>query len=171
MSTYHHGDLRGALLRAASKLLKKKGISGLSLRETARRAGVSHNAPYRHFPDRESLLAALAEQGFTELRARLQGLGGRAKAQAYVAFALENPQRFRLMSRSGAAAARAYEELVHALSEQADAQQARVVAAAAWSLAHGLAHLILDGHFDRNDGFVNDVLRSTRFILGAQRAS
>jgi AcrR family transcriptional regulator len=171
MSTYHHGDLRGALLRAASRLLKKKGISGLSLRETARRAGVSHNAPYRHFPDRQSLLAALAEQGFTELRARLQGLAGRAKAQAYVEFALENPQRFRLLSRSGEAAARAYEELVQALSEQADTEQARVVAAAAWSLAHGLAHLILDGHFERSDEFIRNVLHSTRFIMGAQRAS
>ena len=171
MSTYHHGDLRAALLRAASKIVEKKGLSGLSVRAAARRAGVSHNAPYRHFPDRESLLAALAEAGFAELRTRLQGLAGRDKARAYVAFALENPQRFRLMSRGGAAASAAYEELVSSLSAQTDAQQARVVAAAAWSLAHGLAHLILDGHLEGREAFVGEVLQATRFVMGAQRSA
>lgn len=171
MTTYHHGNLRVALLRSASKLLEKKGISGLSLREVARRARVSHNAPYRHFPDRESLLAALADQGFAELGERLKAYAGREKAEAYVRFALENPQRFRLMSRGGEAASRAYLALVHALSEQADARQARAVAAAAWSLAHGLAHLILDGHFEGDEAFVRDVLHATRFTMEAQRSA
>src|SRR2546422_330429 len=67
MSTYHHGDLPAALLRAAGKTLERRGIAALSLREAARRAGVSHNAPYRHFPDREALLAALAAEGFAHL--------------------------------------------------------------------------------------------------------
>src|SRR5574341_518780 len=57
---YHHGGLRDAILRSAAHLLEKQGVEGLSLREAARRARVSHAAPYRHFPDRESLLAALA---------------------------------------------------------------------------------------------------------------
>ena len=178
MTTYHHGDLRAALVRAGSRLLERKGISGLSLREVARRAGVSHNAPYRHFPDRESLLAAIAAEGFSTLGERLKGQVGREKAQAYVRFAIENPQRFRLMSRGGVAATRAYEELVDALSEQADREKARVVAAAAWSLAHGLSHLILDGHFaaaqrapDGTAEFVRQVLRSVRYRLGAQRSA
>ena len=178
MTTYHHGNLRAALVRAGSKLLEKKGISRLSLREAARRAGVSHNAPYRHFPDRESLLAAIAEEGFAMLSDRLRGQAGREKALAYVRFALEQPQRFRLMSRGGAAATRAYEDLVRALSEQADPQQARVVAAAAWSLAHGLSHLMLDGHFaaaQREAGgaeqFVRQVLKSVRYLLAAQRSA
>src|SRR2546430_12709457 len=59
MSTYHHRDLRTALLQAAGKRMEKQGITALSLREAARRVGVSHNAPYRHFADREALLAAL----------------------------------------------------------------------------------------------------------------
>src|SRR4029079_14956503 len=61
---YHHGDLEAALLRAAGKLLDKEGVEALSLREVARRAGVSHAAPYRHFPERDALLAALAVEGF-----------------------------------------------------------------------------------------------------------
>ncbi len=64
---YHHGDLRASILRAGWHLLEKQGIAALSLREAARRAGVSHNAPYRHFTDRDSLLAALAAEGFAAL--------------------------------------------------------------------------------------------------------
>src|ERR1700674_5400381 len=97
MSTYHHGDLPAALLRAAGKTLEKHGPAGLSLRAAARRAGVSHNAPYRHFPGREALLAALAAEGFAMLAERLRGQPGRAMGEAYVRFALEHPQRFRLM--------------------------------------------------------------------------
>src|SRR5216117_2127251 len=97
MTTYHHGNLRTALLRAAGERLEKQGITALSLREAARRAGVSHNAPYRHFADREALLAALAAEGFAMLAERLRGQPGREMGEAYVRFALEQPQRFRLM--------------------------------------------------------------------------
>src|SRR3970040_1414973 len=97
MSTYHHGDLRTALLRSSSKILEKEGVSKLSVREAARRAGVSHNAPYRHFPDRESLLAGIATEGFSMLGAALQGSSGKAMGEDYVRFALEHPQRVRLM--------------------------------------------------------------------------
>src|SRR5438046_5208157 len=99
MSTYHHGDLPAALLRAAGRTLERRGLAALSLREAARRAGVSHNAPYRHFPDREALLAALAAEGFAMLGERLRGKPGREMGAAYVSFALEQPQRFRLMFR------------------------------------------------------------------------
>src|SRR5262245_65147086 len=101
MSTYHHGDLPPALLKAAGKILEKEGVGGLSLRELARRAGVSHNAPYRHFPDREALLAALAAEGFAMLgsaqREAAAAAGLRGMGEAYVRFALAHPQRFRLM--------------------------------------------------------------------------
>jgi AcrR family transcriptional regulator len=66
-AAYHHGDLRRALLAASLDLVDEGGIGALSLREVARKAGVSHNAPYHHFRDRGSLLAALAEEGFAEL--------------------------------------------------------------------------------------------------------
>src|SRR3989304_7698234 len=69
---YHHGDLRTSIVRAGWQLIDKQGIAKLSLREAARLVGVSHNAPYRHFPDRESLLAALAAEGFAALGRALQ---------------------------------------------------------------------------------------------------
>src|SRR5919206_2322086 len=97
MSTYHHGNLRPALLRTAAKTLEKEGLGALSLRELARRAGVSHNAPYRHFPDRDSLLAALAAEGFEMLGDALEKRPRREMGEAYVEFALAHPQRFRLM--------------------------------------------------------------------------
>jgi AcrR family transcriptional regulator len=176
MATYHHGDLPAALLRAAGRTLEKRGIAALSLREAARRAGVSHNAPYRHFADRQALLAALAAEGFEVLGGRLRGKPAREMGEAYVRFALEHPQRFRLMfggvlphatfPELGAKAEALHRALVEAFSEL---PRPEVAAAAAWSMVHGLAHLLLDGHFaavDR-DTFVREVLGAVRF---AQRA-
>jgi AcrR family transcriptional regulator len=177
MSTYHHGDLPAALLRAAGKTLEKRGVGALSLREAARRAGVSHSAPYRHFPDREALLAALAAEGFAMMGERLRGQPARAMGEAYVRFALERPQRFRLMFGGVlpmanypellSAADGAYRALVEAFKEL---PRPEVAAAAAWSLVHGLSHLLLDGHFARaeREAFVRDVLGAVRF---AQRAA
>jgi AcrR family transcriptional regulator len=179
MSTYHHGDLPTALLRAAGRTLEKRGIAALSLRETARRAGVSHNAPYRHFPDREALLAALAAEGFATLGERLRGKPGREMGEAYVRFALEQPQRFRLMF-GGALPMAKYPELRDAAQSAHQAlvqafkylQRPELAAAAAWSLVHGLSNLLLDGHFSRQDPetFVREVLGAVRFAA-AQRAA
>src|SRR5215467_776183 len=69
---YHHGDLRAALIRAGLAILAEEGVQALTLRAAARRAGVSHNAPYRHFADKEALLAAIAEEGFIDLAARVE---------------------------------------------------------------------------------------------------
>jgi len=177
MSTYHHGDLPAALLRAAGKTLERRGIAALSLRETARRAGVSHNAPYRHFPDREALLAALAAEGFAMLAERLRRQPGREMGEAYVRFALQQPQRFRLMfgglvpmtkyPELRNAAQGAYQALIEAFKEM---PRPELAAAAAWSLVHGLSQLLLDGHFTHTDreAFVRDVLGVVRF---AQRAA
>ncbi len=139
MSTYHHGDLPAALLQAAGRTLEKRGIAALSLRDTARRAGVSHNAPYRHFPDREALLAALAAEGFATLGERLRGKPGREMGEAYVRFAREQPQRFRLMfggvlpiakyPELSTAAQAAYQALVEAFK---DLPRPELAAAAAW---------------------------------------
>lgn len=102
---YHHGDLRRALLEAAEALLARRGSAGVSLREAARAVGVSHNAPYRHFPDRAALLAALAEEGFARLRTALEAAaaaapeGGRVAAtgRAYLAFARAHRGLYLLM--------------------------------------------------------------------------
>jgi len=158
----------------------------LSLREAARRAGVSHNAPYRHFADRDALLAALAAEGFAQLGQALEAGGAqgpRARGEAYVRYALEHPQRFRLMF-SGLlrldadpalrqAAAGTYAGLVRAFEPLAGAHGAPVAAAAAWSLVHGLAQLLLDGHFAPAQAerdlvaFVREVLGAVRFARAA----
>jgi AcrR family transcriptional regulator len=103
---YHHGDLRRALIEAALELLKEEQNWMFSLREVARRAGVSHNAPYNHFADKSELLAELGAAGFASLRSRLlASIVGVHRADtalvksgiAYVKFGVENPALYRLM--------------------------------------------------------------------------
>ncbi len=101
---YHHGNLRNALIDAAAAVVDLHGLSALTLREVARRAGVSHNAPYRHFEDRAGLIAAVAADGFHMLIEDLTLASGMpekeraaALARAYVRFAEDNPGRFALM--------------------------------------------------------------------------
>jgi AcrR family transcriptional regulator len=178
MSTYHHGDLRAAVLGAAAAIIEKEGLAGLSVREAARRAGVSHNAPYRHFPDREALLAALAAEGFSQLSKALENRVGRELGEDYVRFALERPQRFRLMFGGQLAFDKHPELRTQAQAsfgklEKAFAglgAEANFAAAAAWSLVHGLAHLLLDGHFAQartgnTEGFVREVIGAVRFAV------
>jgi AcrR family transcriptional regulator len=162
MATYHHGDLRAAVLAAAGKLIEDEGLASLSVREAARRAGVSHNAPYRHFPDREALLTALAADGIAALDKVLNGKSGRELGEAYVRFALAHPQRFRLMFMKGEPRA-TYERFASAFA--GSGAEAKVAAAAAWGLIHGLASLILDGHLENDEGFVRRVLGSIRFAV------
>jgi AcrR family transcriptional regulator len=155
------------VLKEAGKVLEKEGLGALSLREVARRAGVSHNAPYRHFPDRDRLLAALVEEGFQKFADALAKRPRREMGEAYVEFALAHPQRFRLMFGGTVKLEnrdrRAYEALLKSFSDLGD--DAQYAAAAAWSLVHGLSQLLLDGHFEGRDRkqFVRDVLRTVRF--------
>src|SRR5580704_11000249 len=104
--TYHHGRLRGALLQASVRLIAEVGPAGFTLREVARRARVSHNAPYRHFDNRDDLLAAVGAQGFRELtKAMVDAAKGQPHALdrlkhsglAYVEFALRRPEYFTVM--------------------------------------------------------------------------
>src|SRR6201996_6519319 len=104
---YHHGNLRSALLTAAERTVRERGVQDLSLRELAREIGVSHGAPRRHFPDRQALLDALAQSGFErlrlELRAAVDGAGDEfearlhATAAAYIRFATADPALLELM--------------------------------------------------------------------------
>ena len=105
-ATYHHGDLREALVRAARTILEKQGLAALSLRGAARGAGVSPAAPYHHFPDKHALLDAVAAQGFDALTSAMEKRMAKQKSPSarldasgvgYVVFALENPALFRLM--------------------------------------------------------------------------
>ena len=150
-------------------MLERAGPAGVSLRAAARRAGVSHNAPYRHFADRGALLAALAAEGCSLLETKLHGLRGRPLGEAYVRFALEHPQRFRLMSQ--ARLAHVYEIFVAAFRAEALARP-EVAAAAAWSVVHGLATLLVDGHLGAQapEEFAREVLESVRFAAGPRPA-
>jgi AcrR family transcriptional regulator len=184
---YHHGALRQALLDAAGRQIAAEGLERLSLRACAREAGVAPSAVFRHFADARALLTAYATEGWgllaeAILREQASEPPGPARfgavGRAYVAFALAHPQRFRAMFR-------------HALLDRADpalrAAEARVAAmqhaameagltpapperraqqaALAWSIAHGLATLLIDGPLAEDvaagsrETFVRDVTR------------
>jgi AcrR family transcriptional regulator len=170
---YHHGDLREELLRVSLQLIDAEGLAAVSLRRVAREAGVSPGAPYHHFADRAALLAAIRMRGFELMRGEL--LAARAAApdpvaalsamaKSYVHFAVANPSYFRLMFRpelvesgkqaedggeddADAAAFAVLEQTVaDAVGDGAiRAEDAQAMALTYWSLAHGLASLILDG--------------------------
>jgi AcrR family transcriptional regulator len=160
--TYHHGDLRKALLDVAETLLDEGGPETVSLREAARRAGVSPTAAYRHFADKESMQAALAVRGFDAFAASLaEAAAGdpdeplSAMGQAYVRFAVTRPGRFRLMFGTAVAERERHPDLKAAVerasvgfrgavnsSESPDKVLAML---RAWSMIHGLAQLVIDG--------------------------
>ena len=164
-ATYHHGDLRAALVLAAMELLEEGDETELSLRAVARRAGVSPAAPYRHYADREALVSAVAAVGYRELAERLKAAHPSPStpeqlapvATAYVMFALERPALFRIMfgepcdrdndERVDATAAVSLyvRSIVERTFPQADAD---ALATAFWALVHGLAFLYLDGKLD-----------------------
>ncbi|MFD4901049.1 TetR/AcrR family transcriptional regulator [Streptomyces sp. NPDC058411] len=164
-STYHHGDLRTACLRAARELLEEDGSAGLSLRAVARRAGVSATAPYRHFADRDALVSAVAAEGYRELAGYLAEAHPApstpdelaAVALAYVRFALEHPALFRVMfaepcdptSEERVAATAAISEYVHGIVRATfPGADADALSTTVWALVHGLAFLHLDGKLD-----------------------
>lgn len=170
---YHHGALKEALIEASESLLAERGVEGFSLREVARRSGVSPAAPAHHFGDMAGLLAEVARHAFDGLTAALEAgnrRGGddpvarlREQGVGYVGFALRYPGRFGLMFRSGLrkdeplmqSAHEAYMKLergVRALLKVPDERplddaQSQVLLAI-WSTVHGFAHLVLSGQFD-----------------------
>src|SRR5690348_18281996 len=104
--SYHHGNLREALLQGALRVIAEFGPAAFTLREVARRAGVSHNAPYRHFRDKDELLALVATQGFERLTTAMKRYAARGSTaqerfrlcgRGYVSFALRWPQHFLVM--------------------------------------------------------------------------
>jgi AcrR family transcriptional regulator len=167
---YHHGDLREELLRVSLQLMDGEGLAAVSLRRVAREAGVSPGAPYHHFADRAALLAAIRRRGFELLRGDLlaaladapdPAAALSAMAERYVRFAIANPSYFRLMFRpelvesgkraedddAGDAAFAVLEQTVAEAvrAGTVPAEDAQALALTYWSLAHGLASLILDG--------------------------
>jgi AcrR family transcriptional regulator len=158
---YHHGDLREALLRSAESILKRDGLSALSLRAAARATGVSHAAPANHFTDLGSLLSALAAEGFDRLSDKLIGAANKEGdsplelAKTYIAFAKANPALYQLMSdpirldSKSPALQSARKRAISVLAgtrgasmEQPTLSQVGAMAAN-WALVHGLSLLLL----------------------------
>ena len=155
---YHHGDLRAALLRAAVDAIGQAGPAGMSLRDVARRAGVSHAAAAYHFGDKAGLLTAVAAQGYRMLTQELQnardsGRGFLEVGVAYVRFAVGHRAHFEVMYRpelyrpddAEVREARAGAAVLLYGTASPDAGQL-AAGAAAWSLVHGLATLWLNGN-------------------------
>jgi AcrR family transcriptional regulator len=158
--SYHHGDLRQTVLRLALAALETAPPEELTLRELSREAGVSSMAVYRHFADRDALLAALAAVGFEELGERMRAVDEAKEAKAgliaigvvYVGFAVERPGLFQLMyggkppktaARPGEPPHAAYAALSRRISELAEPEQREAAFLASWSLVHGLATLLV----------------------------
>ena len=165
---YHHGDLRTALIAKARAIVESDGPNAVSLRGVAKAAGVSQAAPYHHFKDKHSLLAAVAAEGFDELtncmteRAHAQSKPIdqlRALGAGYAAYAVANPSLFKLMQgpifqgenvddalrKAREASAAPLVAAVSACLPGASQKQIMTACAAAWSLVHGMATLIADG--------------------------
>ena len=174
--SYHHGNLHRQLVGAAEEILSEKGVEGFTLREAARRAGVSPAAPAHHFRDATGLLTEVATLGFAELGHMLGEADAKAgsdpqkrlaaQGRAYVAFALKYPARFQLMFRSArldpargnfaVVADKAFMLLADAVrdlmriprgAELTPDAHGKVLAL--WSVVHGFAHLVLGGQMDR----------------------
>lgn len=188
--SYHHGDLKAALVEAAASIVRTKGLDALTLREVARRTGVSAAAPYRHFPDRRSLVAAVAERGFVRLQeamiAGMQSARGRAGlkqvAVAYFEFGLANPAEYRVMFGPEMADTRDFPSLretgrgvlggvAEAVTQLQNAGligpgDPWLIAVALWSTLHGLVMLALDGQTEGiadSDALVEEATRIVMF--------
>lgn len=177
--SYHHGNLREAIITAAREILDSAGVEGLSLRKVAQRTGVSATALYSHFSDKRELLAVLATRGFEDLTVRMEEeasgsvpdsagpepqLAGLARG--YLLFAIDNKSLFQLMFGREVGDLPAYPQLVTAgeksynlmadcialaVIKPGESNQAAIGAAAAWSMVHGLSMLIIDGRISANN--------------------
>lgn len=194
--SYHHGDLRRVLIDASAAIVSEEQNWNFSLREVARRAEVSHSAPFNHFPEKRHLLDAVAAVGFDELAGQMSAAATgiddpstklTAAMRAYVAFAVSNPARYRLMfgsalvpddnfrpaltDKAGARAKLELREVIMFGAESGsfaiDRQAAAAVDGAVltvWSVVHGLAMLLLDAKVDpsasteRQAGIVSAIL-------------
>lgn len=163
--SYHHGNLKEALLEAARKLIEEHGAFGFSLTEAARLAGVSPAAPYRHFRDRDALLAEVARNGFERFAARLDMAWNNgvptplsafdALGKAYLAFAREEPASYAVMFETGLdgdgrplpAAERAFDVLQKAAAAlcralpEAERPPVKLMSLHIWAMSHGVATL------------------------------
>jgi AcrR family transcriptional regulator len=189
---YHHGDLRRALIEAAEQTIRESGPTSLSVRDVARRVGVSHAAPSHHFGDKTGLLTAMAAEGYRRMDARLREAYARSGSflevgVAYVRFAIDERPYFEVMFRPDLYR-RDDPEVAVALSKVDDTvfgairtmlgpgaeDRVQPAGVAAWSLVHGLATLILNGNLPAAVAADSDALTRSvgaAFFRGARSGS
>jgi AcrR family transcriptional regulator len=188
--SYHHGDLRRALIEATIRLVDRHGQDRFTLRAAAKLAGVSDGAPYHHFADKDALLSAVATEGFRMLRQEMERARdtqpGAAKAKgtaiavAYVLFAAKHPSHFRIMFRrplrndDGPELAEAADETLRLLRvgiqqgvKQNGLKRGDRTMNAIWALLHGLSCLVVDGHLGIEG---RDPKRLTRLVWDTLRS-
>lgn len=182
--TYHHGDLRQKIIDEALAWIERENIVSLSLRGIARRLGVSHNAPYRHFPDKESLLVEIAQTGFHQLHQALQQtleesfLDHQQRLEAigvtYIRYAIANQTYYRVMFSDRQLICDKYPELdriservfnvllnvikAGQVAEVFIAEDSRQLARVCWSLTHGVSMLAIDNQFSISGSEDSDLL-------------
>ena len=187
---YHHGNLRQALIEAGAQLIEKKGVSGISLREVAKQTGVSHTAPYRHFKDKNALLAGITEVGFAQLAGSLQQVmidkpnaPGEQLIESgvvYIRLAIQNKQMHNLMfggawklsndkediQQTSDAAFNALVQIIESGQQTGVFKKgdARVLALTAWSLVHGYAMLASTGQLDHQAGSEQAILELAKTV-------
>jgi AcrR family transcriptional regulator len=171
--SYHHGDLKNALIQAGIEILAEEGVGGLSLRKAARRAGVSHAAPYAHFADKQTLIAAIAADGHSKIHARLMEVLAAHPADplrqltgavwAYVQFGLEAPDHYKITFSGAIQDEHGHPEFMEISQRNtqvlkdivercrstgildANSMDAELQAYTLWGLIHGLVSLWIQG--------------------------
>jgi len=167
---YHHGDLKNALIQAGIEILSREGVNALSLRKVARKAGVSHAAPYAHFADKQALVAAISTEGYKEIYEKVYDAVQRHQGEplrqlveaawAYVEFALTDPDHFKITLSGVVEKEKDYPAFVEIAQKSfnlvvelvAAGQRAGIlhegppdlVAVSVWGLVHGFALLVLE---------------------------
>ncbi len=187
MSSAKTDGLRRQVLDAAVAIAATSGPDAISMREVARLAGVSHQAPYHHFGDRAGIFAAISEEGFRILAESIEAsttLGTAAMCEAYVHFALAHKGHFRVMMRNDLCSLENYpsaliqadrafnalrNEVAVILGEDSNEDEANAHTAYMWSVAHGLATLLIDGPLLKKLGSVADINELIRNV--AHKAS
>ena len=171
MNTYHHGDLKNALIQTGIEILADEGLKGLSLRRVAKRAGVSHTAPYAHFADKQALVAAISTEGYIKLYKQLMHVSEKFNgdllkklvevAWSYVQFAVNDPDHFKITFSGAIEKEKDYPAFVE-ISKQSfsfitnlvdDCQAAGILRAGSidliavhlWGAIHGLTTLLIEG--------------------------
>ncbi len=190
-NTYHHGDLRNALIEATLTLIAEKGVNAFTIREIAKRAGVSHAAPYRHFKDKEAILFAVAKEGFdmmvAETKKRSEKYPDDPFARysisgiSYIDFAISHPSHYRVMFSSGENISTFPDELKISSTESfkllidtiRECQEKNIIkegdtyefALASWAIVHGYAKLYIDGFIDDKEDIFPNKKEKLKYIV------